>query len=70
MRFMVYGAGAIGGAIGGRLFEAGHDVTLVARGDHCGPRDDGLTLVSPDGSATLRPRWATRPRRTYATATW
>ena len=56
MRFTVYGAGAIGGAIGGRLFEAGHDVTLVARGDHLRAlRDDGLTLVSPDGSATLRP---------------
>jgi 2-dehydropantoate 2-reductase len=55
MRFMVYGAGAIGGAIGGRLFEAGHDVTLVARGDHLRAlQDDGLTLVSPDGSATLR----------------
>jgi 2-dehydropantoate 2-reductase len=56
MRFTVYGAGAIGGAIGGRLFEAGHDVTLVARGDHLRAlRDDGLTLASPDGSATLRP---------------
>jgi 2-dehydropantoate 2-reductase len=56
MRFMVYGAGAIGGAIGGRLFEAGHDVTLVARGDHLRAlRDEGLTLASPDGSATLRP---------------
>lgn len=55
MRFIVYGAGAIGGAIGGRLFEAGHDVTLLARGDHLGAlQDDGLTLVSPDGSATLR----------------
>jgi 2-dehydropantoate 2-reductase len=56
MRFTVYGAGAIGGAIGGRLFEAGHDVTLVARGDHLRAlRDDGLTLVSPDGSVTLHP---------------
>jgi 2-dehydropantoate 2-reductase len=56
MRFTVYGAGAIGGAIGGRLFEAGHDVTLVARGDHLRAiQGDGLTLVSPDGSATLRP---------------
>ena len=56
MRFVVYGAGAIGGAIGGRLFEAGHDVTLVARGDHLRAlRDEGLTLASPDGSATLRP---------------
>ena len=56
MRFLVYGAGAIGSAIGGRLFEAGHDVTLVARGDHLRAlRDDGLTLVSPDDSAVLRP---------------
>jgi 2-dehydropantoate 2-reductase len=56
MRFVVYGAGAIGGAIGGRLFEAGHDVTLVARGDHLRAlRDEGLTLASPDGSTTLRP---------------
>ncbi|HZM30258.1 MAG TPA: 2-dehydropantoate 2-reductase N-terminal domain-containing protein [Acidimicrobiales bacterium] len=31
MRFLIYGAGAIGGGIGGRLFEAGHDVTLIAR---------------------------------------
>ena len=55
MRFIVYGAGGIGGAIGGRLFEAGHDVTLVARGAQLRAlRDDGLTLVGPDGSATLR----------------
>jgi 2-dehydropantoate 2-reductase len=55
MRFIVYGAGAIGGAIGGRLFQTGHDVTLLARGDHLRAlQDDGLTLLSPDGSATLR----------------
>jgi 2-dehydropantoate 2-reductase len=55
VRFVVYGAGAIGATIGGRLFQAGHDVTLVARGDHLRAlEDDGLTLVSPDGSATLR----------------
>ncbi|HZA00463.1 MAG TPA: 2-dehydropantoate 2-reductase N-terminal domain-containing protein, partial [Acidimicrobiales bacterium] len=54
MRFIVYGAGAVGGVIGGRLFEAGHDVTLIARGDHLRAlRRDGLTLASPDGTATL-----------------
>lgn len=54
MRFVIYGAGAVGGAIGGRLFEAGHDVTLVARGDHLAAlRRDGLTLASPDGTVTL-----------------
>ncbi len=32
MRFVVMGAGAIGGVLGGRLAEHGHDVVLVARG--------------------------------------
>lgn len=54
MRFVIYGAGAIGGVIGGRLFQAGHDVTLVARGTHLDAiRDRGLRLGAPDGVATL-----------------
>ncbi len=32
-RILVFGAGALGTFYGGRLAEAGHDVTLVARGD-------------------------------------
>ena len=31
MRYVILGAGAIGGAMGGRLFESGHDVVLVAQ---------------------------------------
>lgn len=55
MRFIIYGAGAVGGTIGGRLHEAGHDVTLIARGDHLAAlRRDGLTLGSPAGTAVLR----------------
>ncbi len=54
MRFVIYGAGAIGGVIGGRLFQAGHAVTLVARGDHLRAlQGDGLTLASPDATVTL-----------------
>ena len=34
MRFVVYGAGAVGGVIGSELFAAGHDVRLIARGEH------------------------------------
>ena len=34
MRFIIYGAGAIGGVIGGRLAEHGHDVALIVRGAH------------------------------------
>lgn len=55
MRVIVYGAGAIGGLIGGRLTEHGHDVVLIARGPH---RDaieaDGLRIESPDNSVTVR----------------
>jgi 2-dehydropantoate 2-reductase len=54
MRFVIYGAGAIGGTIGGRLFEAGHDVTLIARGAHAEVlRTRGLELASVSGSAVL-----------------
>ena len=34
MRIVVYGAGAIGGVLGGRLFQNGVDVVLIARGPH------------------------------------
>ena len=54
MRWVVYGAGAVGGVLGGRLYDAGHDVVLVARGEHLRAiQDDGLTLASPEGSRTL-----------------
>jgi 2-dehydropantoate 2-reductase len=54
MRWMVYGAGAIGGVLGGLLHEAGHDVVLVARGPHLDTlRRDGLTLASPPGARTI-----------------
>lgn len=55
MRFVIYGAGAVGGVVGGRLAEAGHDVVLVARGAHLDAiRRDGLRIDSPGGSVTVR----------------
>ena len=48
MRFVIYGAGAIGGVVGARLAQAGFDVTLIARGAHLDAiRRDGLTLETP-----------------------
>jgi len=35
VHYVIYGAGAIGGAIGARLFTMGFPVTLIARGQHC-----------------------------------
>ncbi len=53
MRFVVMGAGAIGGAVGARLFQKGYDVTLVARGDHGRALESGLVLESPEETVTL-----------------
>ncbi|GAA3845979.1 2-dehydropantoate 2-reductase N-terminal domain-containing protein [Sphaerisporangium flaviroseum] len=54
MRYIIIGAGAIGGTIGGRLAESGHDVVLVARGSHLDAlREGGLRLISPEGTTTL-----------------
>ncbi|MGH2867932.1 MAG: ketopantoate reductase family protein [Solirubrobacteraceae bacterium] len=48
MRFVIYGAGAIGGVVGARLHQSGHDVALIARGEHLRTiRRQGLTLQSP-----------------------
>ena len=54
MRYIVIGAGAIGGTIGGRLAASGHEVVLAARGAHLDAlRAKGLTLATPDGTSTL-----------------
>ena len=50
MRVCVAGAGAIGGFMGGRLAEAGHEVTLVTLGDHLEAiRTDGLRIIGTEG---------------------
>jgi 2-dehydropantoate 2-reductase len=55
MRFVIYGAGGIGGVIGARLFESGHDVALIARGAHREAIEaNGLRIVSAEVSKTLQ----------------
>ena len=45
------GSGGVGGFIGSRLVETGHDVTFVARGPHLRAiRDRGLCMLSENGS--------------------
>ncbi|MFJ7948865.1 ketopantoate reductase family protein [Streptomyces sp. NPDC096354] len=49
-RYIVIGAGAIGGSIGARLAEAGHQVVLVARGaQYHALESGGLRFRTPDG---------------------
>jgi 2-dehydropantoate 2-reductase len=53
VRYIIIGAGAVGGTIGGRLAQSGNDVVLVARGAHLAAlQDRGLRLVTPTGVVT------------------
>ncbi|MEY9845916.1 ketopantoate reductase family protein [Streptacidiphilus sp. MAP5-3] len=55
MRYIIVGAGAVGGAVGGRLAQSGREVALVARGAHLDAlRTWGLRLVTPQGEERLR----------------
>ncbi|MET7458872.1 2-dehydropantoate 2-reductase N-terminal domain-containing protein [Nonomuraea sp. NPDC005501] len=54
MRYIVIGAGAVGGTIGARLFQGGHEVLLIARGRHYEAlRTGGLRLITPQSDETL-----------------
>lgn len=55
MRILVVGAGAVGGYFGGRLVQAGRDVTFLVRPARAAQlKDAGLVIRSPHGDATLR----------------
>lgn len=55
MRYVIIGAGAVGGAIGGRLAESGHEVVLVARGAHrAALSEGGLRFRVPEGELSYR----------------
>lgn len=54
-RYVVIGAGAIGGTIGARLAHAGRDVVLVARGEHLRAiQANGLRLRTPELDTAVR----------------
>jgi 2-dehydropantoate 2-reductase len=53
VRYVIIGAGAVGGTIGALLVESEHDVVLVARGAHLRAlRETGLRLATPRGVTT------------------
>jgi 2-dehydropantoate 2-reductase len=55
MRILVVGAGAIGGYFGGRLLQAGRDVTFLVRPKRAAELlADGLAIKSPNGDALLK----------------
>lgn len=54
MKIAIFGAGATGGFFAARLAASGHDVSVVARGEHLEAiREHGLTLISGDTRSTL-----------------
>jgi len=60
MKIAVMGAGAMGGYIGGRLAQAGRDVTFIARGAHLEAiRQNGLQVQGPAGTFTVERASAT-----------
>ena len=60
MRLLVVGAGSTGGYFGGRLIEAGRDVTFLVRPARAAKlKESGLNILSPHGDATLQPKVVT-----------
>jgi 2-dehydropantoate 2-reductase len=55
MKIAAMGAGGVNGYFGGRLQQAGHEVTFIARGRHLAAlQKDGLSIKSPLGEARLQ----------------
>ena len=53
-RYVIIGAGAIGGGLGARLHQAGHRALLIARGEHLAAiRAGGLRMRTPEEDVVL-----------------
>ncbi|MGD0678644.1 MAG: 2-dehydropantoate 2-reductase N-terminal domain-containing protein [Polyangiaceae bacterium] len=64
MRFVVLGAGAIGGVVGSKLSAGGREVVFIARGAQLEAiRDRGLRLETPEGALTVRAPVVEHPAR-------
>jgi 2-dehydropantoate 2-reductase len=63
MRMLVVGAGSTGGYFGGRLAQAGRDVTFLVRPARAAQLEErGLEILSPHGDHTQRPKLVTADR--------
>jgi len=60
MKFAIFGTGGVGGYFGGRLAQAGQDVTFIARGKHLSAIiESGLRVDSIGGDFVVKPVKAT-----------
>ncbi|MFG1461605.1 2-dehydropantoate 2-reductase [Xanthobacter sp. DSM 24535] len=63
MRILVVGAGSTGGYFGGRLAQAGRDVSFLVRPARAAQLSErGLEIASPHGDLTVRPQIVTADR--------
>lgn len=60
MKIAIFGTGGVGGYFGGRLAQAGEDVTFIARGKHLDAiRETGLRVDSIHGNFVIHPAQVT-----------
>jgi 2-dehydropantoate 2-reductase len=63
-RIIIYGAGAIGGTLGGHLALSGAEVILIGRTGHVNSiNQKGLHFITPSGTHYLKVRAVTSPRQ-------
>ena len=69
MRYIIYGAGGIGSAMGGLLVRTEHEVILIGRPEHVGVINKrGFHLVTPTGTYNLKIPAVTSPNQIDFTA--
>ena len=60
MNILIFGIGGVGGYFGGKLAQAGFDVTMIARGKHLEAiKENGLEVESINGNFKVKPKLAT-----------
>lgn len=64
-KFLIIGAGAIGGFYGGKLHQAGAEVSLVARSDYHTIKENGITIKSTLGDFHYTPKQTLKTPEDY-----
>jgi len=60
MEILVYGIGGVGGYFGGKLANAGFNVSMIARGEHLkAVQKNGLEIESLNGNFKVKPKMTT-----------
>ena len=66
MDILVFGAGSVGGYLGGKLAKVGHQITLVARDlTAAAIQEHGLTIIETGSSSTIHPAVVTSLRQAF-----